>query len=163
MADIVVDGYNRVDWVPTIASATLAPTAAEYLAGTRLDTLIVGGGMEGYEASPGEVDNTYFSSRFDTKIAGVSSYSGTRLIMKKQTIGTDPTFDTLTAFGTNGFIVVRYGVVATATRAAAQKVTVYPTQTGDWDWMAPERNSLLKYWVAMPITAEPGKNLAVLA
>lgn len=162
MADIVVDGQNRVDFVPTIASATLAPTAAEYTAGTRLDTVIAASGLEGFEASTGEVDNTYFSSRFDTKVPGVSSYSGTRLICKKQT-GTDTVHTTLTTFGTSGFIVIRYGLAASTAPAAAQKINVYPIQTGDWDWMAPERNSMLKYWVATPITSDPGKNLVVLA
>lgn len=161
MADIVVDGLNRVDFVPTIASADLILTAAEYSAGTRLDKTIAPGGMEGFEASTGEVDNTAFSSRFDTKVPGVSSYSGTRIVLKKQT-GTDTIFTTMTAFATSGFIVIRYGIDADTAPAAAQKnVNVYPIMTGDWDWMSPERNSMLRYWVATPITAEPAKNVTV--
>lgn len=163
MADIVVDGLNRVDFIPTIAASTLVLTAAEYTAGTRLDKVIAPGGLEGFEASPGEVDNTAFSSRFDTKVPGVSGYSGTRLILKKQT-GTDTVFDTLTQFATSGFIAIRYGISADTAPAAAQKnVNVYPIMTGDWDWMAPERNSMLRYWVAIPITAEPKKNVTVAA
>lgn len=163
MADIVVDGLNRVDFVPTIAAADLVLTAAEYTAGVRLDKTIAPGGLEGFEASPGEVDNTAFSSRFDTKVPGVSSYSGTRLILKKQT-GTDTVFDTLTVFATSGFIVIRYGIDADVAPAAAQtNVNVYPIMTGDWDWMSPERNSMLRYFVATPIVAEPAKDVTVAA
>lgn len=162
MADIVLDGLTRVDFVPTIASSSLVLTAAEYAAGTRLDQLIIAGGMEGYEASPGEVDNTAFSSRSDTKLPGASSYSGSRLILKKQS-GSDAVHTLLTTFSTSGFIVMRYAILAATATAAAQKVTVYPTMTGDWDWMAPERNSLLKYWVATPITTDPAKNVTVAA
>jgi hypothetical protein len=159
MADIIVDGQVWVAFVPTIANVN-APTAAELNAGTELHDTLVAGGMEGFEASTGEVDNTSFGSRFDTRMPGVSSYSGTRLILKKQS-GTDTVFVALTTFATSGYLVTRFGKDKDTAVAASDKVNVYPVTTGDWDYMAPERNSMLRYWVATPIAAEPSKNVSV--
>lgn len=153
MTDIIVDGFTRVDFVPTIANKA-APTVAELGAGTRIDQKLIPNGLEGFEASPGEVDNSAFSSTFDTKVPGVSSFSGTRLIVKKQT-STDTVHDALTTFNTAGYIVVRDAVAAGTAYAAAQKVCVYPVTTGAWSYMNRERNSVLKYWVAVPISDAP--------
>jgi hypothetical protein len=161
MADIIVDGMTRVAFVPTIANVA-APTAAELTAGTYLGTVLTAGGMEGFEASTGEVDNTSYDSRFDTRLPGVSAYSGTRLILKKQT-GTDTVFTTMTTFGTTGYIVIRDALDKDTAFAAAQKVNIYPITTGDWDYMSRERNSVLRYWVATPIRSEPEKNATVAA
>ena len=118
--------------------------------------------MEGFEASTGEVDNTAFSSRFDTRLPGVSSYSGTRLILKKDSAASDPVHATLTAFNTSGFLVVRDGLALTVAPAAAQKGwNIYPITTGDWDYMSRDRNSVLRYWVATPIRLQPIKNVAL--
>lgn len=161
MADIIVDGMTRVDFWPAIADLS-APTSAEAAAAVRLDNVLIASGMEGFEASPGEVDNTSFSSRFDTKLPGVSAYSGSRLVVKKQS-GTDTVFDALTEFGTTGFITVRDNVDADTDLAAADVLNIYPVTTGDWDYMSRERNSVLRYWVATPISDEPVKGIAIAA
>lgn len=161
MADIIVDGMTRVAFVPTIAVVG-SPTVAELNAGTLLHDNLTAGGLEGFEASPAEVDNTSFGSRFDTKLPGTSGYSGSRLILKKKT-GSDTVHTTLTTFGTSGYIAVRDGVDKDAAWAAAQPVNLYPIMTGDWDYMARERNSVLRYWVATPITEEPTKPATVAA
>ncbi len=160
MADIIVDGQTRVVFVPDLTLVT-SPTAAELNGGVILNGTMVAGGMEGFEASTGEVDNTAFDSRFDTRLPGVSSYSGTRLILKKQS-GTDTVHDTLTEFGTSGFIAVRDGIDKDTTAVAAQAGwNIYPITTGDWDYMSRDRNSVLRYWVATPISAEPVKGVVV--
>lgn len=159
MVDIVVDGMTRVAFVPTIAD-TSAPTVAELTAGTYIGSVLVAGGMEGFEASTSEVDNTAFDSRFGTKSPGTSEYSGTRLILKKQD-GADPVWTLLTEFGTSGYLVVRDGEDAQNAFASADVVNIYPVMTGDWDYMNRERNSVLRYWVATPITSEPVKPATV--
>jgi hypothetical protein len=160
MADIIVDGKTRVAFVPTIANKA-APTVAELSAGTLLHDTLVPDGMEGFEPDPGEVDNTSFGSTFDTKLPGVSSFSGTRLVLKKQD-GTDTVHSTLTAFDTGGNIVVRAGTkLKTDTWALSDKVQVFPIRTGAWAYVNPERNSVLKYWVATPVSAEPNFNATV--
>lgn len=161
MADIIVDGFTRVDFVATIANSA-SPTVSELTAGVYLGGVLTASGMEGFEASPGEVDNTSYDSRFDTKVPGVSAYSGTRLILKKQS-GTDTVHTTLTTLNTVGFLVVRDALARATAYAAAQKVNVYPITTGDWDYMARERNSMLRYWVATPIRSEPSKGATVAA
>lgn len=161
MADIVVDGRARVVFVPTIAN-TAAPTVAELTAGTYLGNVLVAGGLEGFEASTSEVDNTAFDSRFGTKSPGTSDYSGTRMIFKKQS-GTDTVWELMTEFGTSGYVVIRDGKDAQDPYVATDKVNVYPIMTGDWDYMNRERNSVLRYWVATPIVSEPVKPATVAA
>lgn len=161
MADIIVDGKTRVAFVPTINNEA-APTVAELTAGTLLHDMLVPDGMEGFEPDPGEVDNTSFGSTFDTKLPGVSSFSGTRLVLKKQD-GVDTVHATLTAFDTAGFVVVRNGALKTVAFASSDKVQVYPIRTGAWAYMNPERNSVLKYWVATPVSDEPNFAAVVAA
>lgn len=159
MPDIIVDGKTRVDFVPTIAN-TASPTAIELNAGTRLDMTLVPNGMEGFDPSPGEVDNSAMGSTFDTKLPGISTFSGTRLVLKKQS-GTDTVHTTLTAFDTAGHIVVRHDKDNTAAYAAADKVDVYPIRTGATANMPPERNTVRKYWVATPVSSAPQFNKTV--
>lgn len=156
MPDIIVDGMTRVAFVPTIANLA-APTVAELNAGTLLTATLTAAGLEGFEAAPGEVDNTALSSTFDTRLPGVSSFSGTRLILKKQT-GTDTVFTLLTAFATAGNIVIRRNLAQATAWAAAQPMQVYPITTGQFDYLAPERNTVSRYWVATPISAPPVYN-----
>src|SRR5437868_846741 len=98
MADIIVDGMTRVSYVPTISNQA-TPTVAELNAGTLLTSLLTAAGLEGFETSPGEVDNTSLASTFDTRLPGTQSFSGTRLILKKQAAG-DTVYSLLTVFGT---------------------------------------------------------------
>lgn len=154
MADIIVDGLTYVAFVPTIANIN-SPTATEINAGTVLHSVLTAAGMEGFDPSPGEVDNTAYSSTFDTKLPGVSSFSGTRLILKKQT-ATDTVFTTLKTFGTAGNIAVRHGLaVATAPAASQPLWDIFPIVTGAFAMMPPERNTVLRYWVATPVSAQP--------
>lgn len=153
MPDIIIDGYVRVAFVPTIANIA-APTTAELNAGTLIHSTLTPGGLEGFEPSPGEVDNTAFDSTFDTRLPGVSSFSGSRLVLKKQS-GTDTVFNLLTTFNTSGYIVVRRNVASGTAWAASQSMEVYPITTGQFAFMAPERNTVSKYWVATPISASP--------
>src|SRR5690349_11366527 len=115
MTDIIVDGQTAVWFVPTAANPA-AITMAELTAGKALHDLLVPTGLEGFEASTAEIDNTALSSKFDTKLPGRTSYSGTGLVLKKQT-ATDAVYNLLSVFGTTGFIVIRDGI-DTATAAA---------------------------------------------
>ena len=160
MADIIVDGQVRVAFVPTIAN-TSSPTATELNAGTLLHDTLTPDGVEGFDPDPGEVDNTAYGSTFDTKLPGTASFSGTRLTLKKQS-GTDTTYTTLMAFNTSGYLVFRYGSPKATAFAAADKVDIYPIRTGSGNKVPPERNTVLRYWVATPITADPLFDKAVV-
>lgn len=158
MADIIVDGRTKVNFVPTVASALLIPTAVEVLAGTSLEFFLTAAGLEGFEPSTAEVDNTSLGSSTDTNLPGRAGYSGTGLVLKKQT-PTDTVWTTLTTFGTVGFIVIRDDLPVATAFAAAQKVAVYPIVTGQWGFQGRgDKNSMLRYRVPTPISGNP--NLA---
>ncbi len=163
MADIIVDGRTRVDYVPTIASATMAPTVIEYNAGKRLDKLMTAGGLEGFEVTTEEIDATSFSSVFAERLPGRQSVSGTGLVIKKQD-GTDTVYATLSVPNTSGYLVVRDDVPVDTAVAAAQKVDVWPIRTAAANKVGRgEANSVLRYRVPVTVTATPKLDLAVLA
>lgn len=153
MADIVVDGMTRAHFVATIANPA-SVTTAEFNAGLNLTLILTAAGLEGFEASPADIDNTSLGSTFDTRLPGVPSFSGTRLILKKQT-GTDTAYNTLTVKNTTGFIVIRRNIAQATAAATGQSLQVYPGQTGAFDFLAPERNTVSRYWVQWAISSDP--------
>jgi hypothetical protein len=145
-----------VAFVPTIANIA-APTVAELNAGTLLHSQLIVGGLQGFAFSAGEVDNSAFGSTFDTKLPGISSYSGTQMVFKKQTMGADTIWTLMTTFFTAGYIVIRDGIANSTAWATSQNVEVFPITTGDWDYIDRARNEVLKFFVVTPISAAPTK------
>lgn len=161
MPDIVVDGMTKVSFVPTIASATLAPTTAELGAGTSLEQFLIAAGLEGWDPSNAEIDNSSLASTFDTRLPGRVSFSNPGLVLKKQT-GTDNVHTALKTPGTTGFIVMRDGILVATAFAAAQKVAVYPVMLGQWSYQGRgEANSVLRYRVPCTVTAQPNLEATV--
>lgn len=165
MADIIVDGQVKVYYVPTIANIA-APTVAELNAGTNLSpTSGVGGlipsGIEGFENSTAEVDNTGIASTFDTRLPGRQSFSGTGLVLKKQD-GTDTIWNLLTVPGTNGYTVFRDGIASATAWTIGDKVEVYPIRTATHVTQGRgESNALLRYRVPTMITSAPNLKAVV--
>ena len=154
MADIIVDGMTRVAFVPSIANKQ-APTVAELNAGTLLQSTLIPAGLEGFENSTAEVENTSLASTFDTRLPGRQSFSGTGLVLKKQD-GTDTVFNLLTTPNTAGFIVIRDGVPESQAWAVGDKCEVYPVRTAAHSTLGRgEANSLLRYRVPTPVSAAP--------
>lgn len=160
MADIIVDGMTRVAFVPTIANIA-APTTAELNAGTLLQSTLIPAGLEGFENTTAEVDNTSLASTFDTKLPGRQSFSGTGLVLKKQD-GTDTVFNLLSVPNTAGYIVVRDGIAESTAWTASQKVEVYPIRTAAHSMLGRgEANSVLRYRVPTPISSAPNLKATV--
>lgn len=159
MADIVVDGTVKVWWVPTIANIA-APTVAELAAGISLETTLTRDGLMGFKAETAPVDNTSLASKFDTSLAGMASFSGTGLRLKKQT-PTDTIYDTLTR-NTQGNLVIRRSIDVATAAAASQALQVYPSICGEVSWLEAEKNTTDRYEVPLFLSAEP-KLRAVLA
>lgn len=137
---------------------------AELNAGTALQSTLVPTGLEGFENTTAEVDNTSLASTFDTKLPGRQSFSGTGLVLKKQTIGSDTVYDLLTVPNTNGYIVIRDGIAETTAWAAAQKAEVHPIRTAAHTMVGRgEANSVLRYRVPTPITSAPSLKATVAA
>jgi hypothetical protein len=110
-------------------------------------------GLTGFEPSTADVDNSALNSTFDTKTIGRDSFSGTKLIFKKQS-GTDTVYNTLTR-GTSGFIVVRRYLDNNTAWASTQVVEVYPVIFGQTRNLAPVANSVTKWEVDTKITLSP--------
>jgi hypothetical protein len=158
VADIVVDGFTRVAYVPTIASQA-APTTTELNAGILLQSVMTPDGLTGFEPSTADVDNSALNSTFDTKTIGRDSFSGTKLIFKKQS-GTDTVYNTLTR-GTAGYIVVRRYIDNATAWASSQVVEVYPVIFGQTRNLAPTANTVTKWEVDTKITSSPSIRAAV--
>lgn len=158
MADIYVDGFIRVAFVPTISNIA-APTTTELNAGTLLSSIVTADGLVGFEATTAEVDTTALDSTFDTKGIGRDSFEGTMLRIKKQD-GTDTVFNLLTR-GTTGYIVVRRDVLSATAWTAAQKVEVFPIVCGRERNLAPEANTVRRYEVPTMVTSAPNLRATV--
>jgi hypothetical protein len=158
MADILVDGYTRVSWVPTISNIA-APTTTELNAGTTLQSVITADGLIGFEASTSEVDTTALSSTFNTKTIGRDDFSGTMLRLKKQS-GTDTAYTTLIR-GATGYIVIRRDVLETTAWTSAQAIQVFPVICGQTKRLTPEANTVARWEVPTMITSAPDLRSAV--
>lgn len=152
MADIVVDGFTRVAFVTAIASQG-SPTTTELNAGILLQSVMTPDGLTGFEPTTAAVDNSALNSTFNTVTIGRDSFSGTKLIFKKQS-GTDTVYNTLTR-GTTGFIVVRRYLDNSTAWASSQVVEVYPVIFGQTRNLAPVANSVTKWEVDTMITSSP--------
>lgn len=152
MADSLADGRTRVAFVAAISNQA-SPTTTELNLGILLHSVMTADGLEGFEASTADVDNSALDSTFDTKTNGRVSFSGTLLRFKKQT-GTDTAYDTLVKDVT-GFIVIRRDMTAATAWASSQKVEVYPIICGEAKFLKPEPNSIRKYEVETKITTTP--------
>jgi hypothetical protein len=158
VADIVVDGFTRVAYVPTIANIA-APTTTELNAGILLQSVMTPDGLTGFEATTADVDNSALNSTFNTVTIGRDSFSGTKLTFKKQATG-DTTYTTLTR-GTAGYIVVRRYIDNATAWTTAQVVEVFPVIFGQTRNLAPTANSVTKWEVDTKISATPNIRAAV--
>jgi hypothetical protein len=152
MADIVIDGMVRVDWVPSISNNS-APTTTELNAGIALTTLITDDGLIGWEAETADVPTTPLSGTFDTVDVGRVSFSNTALRIKKQS-GTDTTYTTLVK-NASGYIVIRRNTAYSTAWASSQQLEVFPVKCGETKYVMPAANTLSRYEVPMKITSAP--------
>jgi hypothetical protein len=156
--DIVSDGMTRYAFVSAIANIN-APTVAELNAGILLTTVMTPDGFVGFEPSTADVDNSSAASTFDTKTIGRDSFSGTKLIIKKQS-GTDTVYATLTR-GTTGNIVVRRDMDTNTAWASTQPIEVYPIICGQRRRLTPAANTVTKWESDIKITSTPSLAAAV--
>lgn len=159
MADFSSDGMTRVAYVPAIANIA-APTTTELNAGLLLQSIITADGLEGFEATTSDVDNTALNSLFDTVTIGRDKYSNTMLRFKKQLTG-DTAYNTLVR-GLTGFIVIRRDVAETTAWTTSQLVEDYPIICGIRRRLKPEGNTLMKWEVDTKIYLQPSP-FAVIA
>lgn len=154
MADILVDGRTKVTFLATLATPA-APTAAVLNAGVDIQARLIAAGLEGFDPSTAEVDNTSLASTFGTKFPGRPEYSGTALVIKKDS-GVDAVYDTLSAFGVTGYLAIRDGKLNTDAWIATDVAHIYPITTGySYPMGRGEANSLLRHRIPVSISAQP--------
>lgn len=158
MADITADGRTRVYWVTSIANIA-APTTTELNAGIDLTLTLTADGLSGLQPDTADVDTSSLASTFNTMVNGRSSFSNTRLRLKKQS-GTDTIFTTLVR-DTAGYLVIRRSITQATAWASAQGVEVYPALCGEVARMDPEPNTVERYEIPIKITSTPNLRAAV--
>lgn len=146
-------GITRIYWVPTIASATLAPTAAEVTAGTRMDTQIAE--INGFAFSNNPIATPDMGSTFVSSIAGEDTSDDSSLVLYEDK--TSNPIKTAQAKGTNGYVVIFYAGIAGATPAAADKCDVWPSQVASVSRQYSAGNEAAKYQITYASTATPGE------
>jgi hypothetical protein len=140
VADVVADGKTRVYWVTTISNQN-APTTAELNAD----------GLNGFQPDTAAVDVSSLASTFTANANGRTSFSSTKLRLKKQASG-DTIFTTLVR-DTAGFVVIRRSIVQSTAWASSQAIEVYPALIGEVARMDPEPNTVERYELPVQITA----------
>ena len=152
MARFMRRGITRFYFVPTIASGSLVPTAAEVNAGTRLDTQI--NEVSGFSFGNNPINAPDMSSAFVSQVAGEDTTDESSLTFYEDTVS-NPISTTL-AKGTLGYIVIFKAGTAGATPAAGDKADVWPCQVASNAAQYTADNETAKFMVKFTITLPPG-------
>jgi hypothetical protein len=158
MPDIIGDGKERWDWVPSIANIN-APTAAELNAGIRLSQWMTKDGATGWSPETADAPTSSIESTFDTNVNGRRSFNSPRLRFKKQS-GSDSAYTTLLPDVT-GFVTRRKSLAAATAFASTQPLQVFPVMCGEAAWLDQEDNMPERFDVPMKVTAQPNLRAAV--
>jgi hypothetical protein len=158
MPDIIGDGKERWDWVPSIANIA-APTTAELNAGIRLSQWMTKDGATGFAPDTADAPTSNIESTFDTNVNGRRSFNGPKLRFKKQS-GSDQAYSTLLPDAT-GYVTRRKSLAAATAFASTQPLQVFPVMCGEAAWLDQDDNMPERFDVPMKITAQPSLRAAV--
>lgn len=122
MARFFRRGKTKFRFVPTIASTSLIPTAAEVTAGTDLTGNVAG--VAGFSFSNSPIPVPDMSAVFTGSIPGEDAGADSSLTFYEDT--TTNTLQTTLAKGVGGYIVVFFAGTAGANPAAGDKCEVWP-------------------------------------
>jgi hypothetical protein len=153
---------DRVVWIPTIASGTLAPTVAEIAAGTvlsdpsALNPLV---SLEGFTATAQQAETPMYGASQTPKIPGEVALADSSLVFYKDDGSSNPIKTTL-ARGVSGFI----GIAGPGSSfASGQKINVYPVQVAGNNDVNDSGNVAKTIRVDTAITNIPGENVSILS
>lgn len=154
MARFMRKGVTKIWFVPSIASPSLAPTAAEVNAGTDLTGQMAE--VTGFTFSNNPIDTPDMSSSFVSKIGGEDATEDSSVTFYEDK--TSNPIMTAMAKGTNGFVVIFAAGIAGATPAAGDKADVWPVTITSNARQYAAGNEAAKYQVKFATTAPPGTN-----
>lgn len=156
MADLISDGFLRVQILTVAPANQNAPTVSELNAGLRIDTVMTPDGLN-ITPSTARVDVSALSSTFNAEKVGRRSFANSVKI-KAQDTG-DTALSTL-AFQALVWIVVRRKLAAGTAYATGQAVEVYPSQCDQRiDSYGP--NTVQAFEVGLAMVTDPSPNAVI--
>lgn len=158
MPDIIGDGKERWDYVPSIANIA-APTTTELNAGIRISQWMTKDGATGFQVETADAPTSSIESTFDTSTNGRRTFNNPRIRLKKQS-GTDTAYDTLLP-DLAGYLTRRRSLAAATAFASAQKIRVYPVVFGEASDVDRDDNMPELYDIPVKMTAQPNLRAAV--
>lgn len=156
MSVVIIDGRVRVTACTAIANIA-APTVAELNAGTALQGFITPDGLV-ITPSTGKVDVSNLGSKFTTNPAGRRAFDIS--VKFHHDSPTDTPFNLL-PYNTDTNIVVRRGVDATTAWTVADKVEVYPVNTGEAIQEVPKPDGTWDFTSPMFVSLDPNTRAVV--
>jgi hypothetical protein len=157
MVRFMQKGTTRFYFLPTVASVTLAPTAAEVTAGTRLDTQL--GEVNGFSFSNNPITTPDMANTFVPSIPGEETADDSSLKFYEDKT-TNP-IRTALAKGIVGYVAIFYSGIAGAAPAAADKCDVWPIQVASNVRGYSAGNEASMYTVSFTATSAPGYDKAL--
>lgn len=159
MARYMQKGTTKLYFVPTIASATLAPTAAEVNAGTNMTPQI--NEITGFSFANDTIETRDMSSTFVSNIPGEDAAEDSSLVFYEDK--TSNPIKTAVAKGTTGYVCIFFKGTAGASPAAGDVCDVWPVQVAANVRQYTAANEAAMWRAEFAVTATPGFDKAVLA
>lgn len=159
MARLIPNDNTWVGFATTIASATLAPTAAEVTSATNLTHYLI---SLNASATGNIVPTPSFDTLFETSIAGTVQASFTADFYRDDT--TDTAWETLPRATDGFFIISRYGGGGTGNKPiAGDSVEVWPVRVVSRTMANMTNNTVMTFTMTAAVPQEPAESIAVLS
>lgn len=159
MARYVFEEQTRVWWVTTLSSLS-SPTATQINAGTDITAFVSKDGIK-MPINQNMVDNATIAESFDSELVGSWGGGGAELTMFRDATPASDTAWNLCIRGTNGYLIIRYGVAVATAATAAQKVEVWPAQMHQPVNTQSARNEQVRFTEKFAITSQPSLSATV--
>lgn len=156
MGKFAYDGKTRVAFVETIADIA-EPSPTEIAAGTDLSPYITKNGLS-TPSNQNMVPSGALAETFDAEVPG--TFGGPIELTMFRDVPDDDAWNLFT-FGTEGYIVIRYGVLSATAFANGNDVEVYPIQTHEPIMTKPASNENATFKVMCAVTAQPNLHATV--
>jgi hypothetical protein len=147
---------TKVKFLTTLASATLAPTVAEYTAGVDLTGVIPVTGVQ----PGGSQNNASLAMLGAAHIDEQPGTWGATLTLEAVRDTVSDLLVTTFPYGTAGFVVINWQGI---TVIAGTKVDSYAVKSHQPIPMSSAENEYQRWTVSLPVTTTPKYNIAVLA